>query len=309
MGEGVIGYNLLIGGSLDKTVTVKFFGVYSDDAATKNFKEQIEHFLAITPVSARERNIGSGILVRLETAEISDDFIEGDFCRIQKENIPPEVGDDGLAPLVLPNGRGLGHLSAFLYHRKTQVLLLQDNRNGASRESIVQYLSEKKPENLLTLNPIMSDDAFERLFDGNPKKFTFGFAQLDNVDVVERDYRTPYDNAVAIAQAFSGPKIEVTVSMGRRDSVLDRLNIANFVRRLTARGKLKKALVDQGMGAPPINLLTEQLQNKLIIDLPTDSVKNNYLIRISFVRDTFEQNMEFITNAFGKSRSVSEKDG
>ena len=89
---------------------------------------------------------------------------------------------------------------------------------------------------------------------------------------------------------------------------MNRLNIANFVRRHVAKGLLKKAVVEEGTGLPPINLLMEQLQNKCIIDLSADDIERNYLARLSFIRDTFEQNMEYLENAFGRSQTVSEKD-
>jgi hypothetical protein len=93
-------------------------------------------------LTAREHNVadqlaltaGASVLLRVEHCEAESDFVTGQFCRKQMTNIPPQAGPDGLSPITLPDGQGIGHLAAFRYHRPTRVLLLQNNIQCASCE-------------------------------------------------------------------------------------------------------------------------------------------------------------------------------
>lgn len=284
---------------MDRTVTAKFYRVVAEGHGQQTFEQLLEPISNIQPVSDRERDTGADVVVRLERFQRDRQFIKGDFCRIQNTNIPPEVENNGLAPLVLAGGRGLGHLSAFVYHPPTQVLLWQENRNGTSKDRLVAYLSNGDAQRLFGLNPLISADALQRLMNSEPKKFIFKFAEMENLEVAENPHRSPMENAAAIAQAFRGPQVEITVGVGHANTQLDKRSIFRFLQQMLTRRELKKAQVIENSETPPIDFLTEHMQNKTILDLPTDDVERNYLTRQSFLTSTFEAKLDEIIAAYG----------
>src|SRR5687767_8480773 len=116
----------MLGGKMDSRVHARFYRATKPSAGVADVDAILIAEAANGKVGDRERDLGDGVIVRLERCEQRGDFIEGEFCRIQTENIPPGVGPEGLEPIDL-GGKGIGHVAAFLYHKPTRVLLLQRN--------------------------------------------------------------------------------------------------------------------------------------------------------------------------------------
>jgi hypothetical protein len=125
---------------MDANVSARFFRLSAAPPNTQDFPDML--LAEVTkPLADREYDVtGTGVTVRVEHCVIDGDFLVGEFCRKQMTNIPPQAGPDGLTPIPLPNGKGLGHLAAFRYHLPTRVILLQHNMLCVTTYRVALYL-------------------------------------------------------------------------------------------------------------------------------------------------------------------------
>lgn len=147
---------------MDATVSARFFRVSDKPATVPDFDNLLLGQMG-KPVAAREQDLtGTGVWLRVEHCEQEGPYVSGQFCRKQMENIPPQAGPDGLTPILLEEGQGLGHLCAFRYHRPTRILLLQQNVQSASSLRIAMYLACLESTALYAFIPVLREDALER---------------------------------------------------------------------------------------------------------------------------------------------------
>jgi hypothetical protein len=225
---------------MDATVRARFFRVSEkpDEAA-----DLPDLLLAETKksLSDRERNVSGttqednepGVMLRLEECETEGEFVTGQFCRKQTINIPPQAGPDGLAPITLADGQGIGHLSAFRYHRPTRVILLQNNIQCASPRRIQLYAASINPAALYGFSPIMRQDALERFKHRQVRSFTVGFASPENLEALDDKGIASARGARMLAEAFHGLNLTITVSVGKkRKSFLDFDAVSNEIKAL-----------------------------------------------------------------------------
>jgi len=294
---------------MDRKVVCKYYRVTDREGGGFDFPEQILDFWERYPRALdREYNTAteqsSGHLVRLEHLEPSDNYLAGNFCRIQTENIPPGVTDDGLEPVSLEDSKGLGHQNAFLYHKPTRVLLWQQNRLGVSFSDLAVYLNrDVELISLFGFEPIASEEAWEKFNSTNPKKLIAKFAG--------EKYRQPEDDEVVpaivaarnIAEKYKGLEAEISISVGRkRSKFLDMHQVAQSVRRLLLRDDLAKLEVhtDGDLEEKIIDFLQEHMQNISELDLPSDDPGENYRRRRDFLRVSFDQRIGLLTARFGR---------
>lgn len=292
---------------MDRIVKCKYYRVSDREGGGLDFPEQLVDFWNRYPLAldreyrtATEQSQGS--LIRLEYLDPGEQFIAGNFCRIQSENIPPEVTNEGLQPVELANGRGLGHQNAFLYHRQTRVLLWQQNRLGVSFADLAVYLNRDVDlVSLFAFEPIASEEAWDKFRETNPKKLVVKFAG--------QRYQQPPDDQVVpavvgardIAEHYNGLEAEISVSVGRsRTHFLDIHRISQTIRRMLLRDDLSKLQVHTD-GDPEekiIDFVEEHMQNIRELDLPSDNPLENYRRRRLFLQEAFNQRIEDLTARF-----------
>ena len=125
---------------MDAKISARFFELTAAPANIPDFPDLLLRE-AKKPLAQREYDItGDGVTVRIERCISDGEFVIGEFCRKQITNIPPQAGPEGLTPMSLPDGEGLGHLGAFQYHRPTRIILLQNNQQCVTTHRIGLYL-------------------------------------------------------------------------------------------------------------------------------------------------------------------------
>jgi hypothetical protein len=101
---------------VDNNISARFFRIDPEDLAGGNFEAILVDIFS-HPLIDREKDIGAeageSIKARLERLTIDGDFVFGEFIRRQTDNKPPEANSEGLRPLVLAEGGGLGHSCVF----------------------------------------------------------------------------------------------------------------------------------------------------------------------------------------------------
>lgn len=289
---------------MDREVRAKYFRVTDREEGGLSFDAQINDLIVRHPRPRdREYTTPSGHLVRVEAVDDDGDWLSGNFCRIQTENIPPEVTDDGLQAVQLANGRGLGHQNAFLFHRPTRVILWQQNRLGVGFPDLLPYLNwETRAATFFLFEPVGVDEAWSHFQNNNIKKAIVKFAGQRPADPPPGDFVPAIVQARDIAEQYAGLEIEVTISVGRsRSHFLRKDLIGGMIRRLGLRSDVEKLQVvtDGHLNEKVLDFIEEHMENIGSLDLPSDAPERNYAIRRDFLRESFESRLPDLVRRYG----------
>lgn len=287
---------------MDSRVHARFYRVSQPEAGVDDFPAVLEAEAKTGKAGDRERDLGEGVKGRLEECAWNGEFLEGQLCRIQSENIPPGVGPDGLEPLKL-GGKGIGHVAAFSYHRPTRVLLLQRNVNSITSGRLSLLLAATKADRIFAFAPVLADDAMARFMAKEPRGFAVTFAGPDNLDALDVADIPAAKGARLIAEAYEGIRVKIEVSVGKsRKKHLEKNQILEDLGHLVDLDGVKMLKVKAADAGEDdlINFLKEQLQAQDTLKLPEDDPAGNYEVRKKFLRKVFSDNMAGINAQFGK---------
>jgi hypothetical protein len=289
---------------MDATVSARYFRVSPRIQRIPDLPDLLLAEMAKVIVE-RERDItGTGVLLRVEQCETEGQFVCGEFCRKQVTNIPPQAGPNGLAPIALPAGQGLGHLAAFRYHRPTRVILLQNNIQCTTPHRVSLYLMMINSAAMYTFTPVLREDALERFKNRKVRSFTVGFASPENLEALDEKGLASAKGARLLAEAFKGLDLTITVGVGKkRRRFLDFERVSEEVKALLGSdakiNQLEVSANEDEMGRN-IDFLEEHLKCKGKLDLPEGNHAQNYQVRKAFLKSEFAANLEYLTKHFGE---------
>ncbi|MPZ36367.1 MAG: hypothetical protein GEV13_36380 [Rhodospirillales bacterium] len=290
---------------MDAKVAARFFRVSErPDATVPEFSDLLLSQMPVT-LTARERVLTDGVVLRLEDCKPSGDVIEGEFCRIQTANLPPSAGPQGLAPVELKDGHGLGHMAAFRYHLPTRVLLLQTNSLNASISRISEYVAALNASGVYFMRPVLTQDAWDRFTQKPIRSMQVAFASPANLEGIDKIDLPALAGAKMLAEAYDGVTVEITVSVGKkRKSQLDAEAVKTTLMSILGLGKgLRKARVQTG-GDPEdhergINFLKEHMRIRKELTLPEKDHAGNYEIRRAFLREGMDDKLAHLNELYG----------
>jgi hypothetical protein len=242
--------------------------------------------------------------LRLERCQAIRGIIFGEFCRKQTRNIPPFAHDDGMDPMAMPAGHGLGHPAAFLYHRRTRVFVLQSNRLCATPGRIAAYVSNMSPGAFFHIAPIIHPDALEMVRGKQLRSVQVRFASIDNLEALERDNIAAARAAREAAEAYGADSIEITLRAGLdRASRLNGNANAGLLARLLRSDSVEtlkvKAVADGRV--EPIDLIDEKMQFSTTLDLPEADTDGNFRSRVAWIEQEFRARLPDLEAMYGNS--------
>jgi hypothetical protein len=286
--------------AMDSRVAVRFFRVSEPPPGVPDFGDILQQISEIPAPADREQNLGEGVNVRLESCAARGQTLEGDLCRIQTVNIPPQAGAEGLEPLVLGDGNGIGHMAAFAYHRPTRVLLLQSNNQSVTPNRLALYAASWDPAQIFHLSPVLTDDALERFQAGRARSFVVKFAGIDRLDALDDPDLPVARGAVMIGNAYEGLEVEIKVSVGRqRDRTLSLAALGRTIARLAGEPGVEKLQAKLEGDDRALDLLHEQLQAAQELQLPEGDPERHYAVRRQYLAQILRNNMPTLTRQFG----------
>lgn len=285
---------------MDAKISARFYRV-SDPASALDFDDLLLAEMNEPLAGNREKHLGQGVTVRLEDCSLQNGFLEGQFCRVQTVNVPPQADANGLTPIALGNG-GLGHLAAFSYHSASRLLLLQQNVQSATPNRVSLYVAGPNPAHIFNLNPVLSEDAWDRFSAGNTRSFTVRFAGIDNLAALDDQDVSAAQGAKMIAEAYDGVQVTIEVSVGRaRHRRLDPGKVFADLGRLVGLGATEKLTAKIEGDSQPLDLLHEHLRIDEELDLNANDPAANYEARRNFLRRGFVLKSEALHRfGFGK---------
>lgn len=199
---------------MDAQVKAKFYQVQSVNTSDPHLFESLQR-LWDHPERTTYQSIFGGMRVRLERFEsdpavVGAGFVDGEIVRQQTDNIPPIAAE--AAPLVASNSP-IGHRCAFRYHPELRILLLESRQNGVTPVRLDGLIKSRlTPHRGFYLYPVITENALERLRNGNARRVSFRVASPANMrDVEGADERRLTENLSQLANNFSGRSIEVSV--------------------------------------------------------------------------------------------------
>ncbi|MER9258369.1 DUF6731 family protein [Mesorhizobium sp. M0619] len=286
---------------MDRTVVARFYQVEPLEARDRTFFDCLQ---AIWRSADRDQwtEVATEIRIRLlryQDAADNADFVEGEFIRQQRDNIPPIAPDIG--PLE-DQDRPLGHRCAFRYHPRSNVLLLESRREAITPGRINLLVSQKiRRHKGFHISPCLTQTALERLRGGTPRAIEFRVARPADMAIVEGDPLDIEGNLGRLANAFGGPNVEVRVSWprGDQDGTLSRRGVQRMLRWSTNnRDHVEKLRIKILEEEQPIDVLSEQIKASRELDLPPIA-DANFEVRRSFLRQTFDAHFRTIERLYG----------
>lgn len=287
---------------MDSRVHARFFRVSKPSDGTMDFHDILLEDMKIPKCGDREREVGEDLKIRLERCVLRDDYIEGEFCRVQTVNIPPGTGPDGLEPIALGPGKGIGHVVAFCYHIPTRVLLIQRNISSVTVGRLALYLVATKAGRIFGFQPVLSKSAMARFMDRKPRGFAVTFAGPENLAALDDAGLAAARGAKLIAEAYHGVRVKIEVSVGRsRKKWLQKESILEDIGALMDADGVKslKVKAEKNGEDDLINFLKEQLQADDTLKLPEGKPDDNYQMRKLFLRTVFSDNLVALKDQFG----------
>jgi hypothetical protein len=228
-------------------------------------------------------------------------------------NIPVKGSLSGTVDSIgLEVNEGLGEQTAFLYHPRTSVLVLQSSKSGVSDSAFAKYFQDlSNLQNPIEIFPILQPDAYRRIQRmGVMRSFTVRVAGLDNMQLVGGE-----DDAVrqmaALSEIYRAPEVEINVSTGgARNESLARDNILRTVGRLLQwpnqnEQRIKKLIVsgadDDVEEVKPVDLLSDKMHAEPEVAQSGDQRTLPYLTRRDAVHRAWAERQVELSQMFGTS--------
>lgn len=293
-------------------VTTRFYRVTGLADQTPVLETVLQQLSEIAVLKDRFRNAGSEdgeeMQVRLERLAHDGDFWTGEFTRLQSEDVPATVTDDGLIPTDLQDGLGLGHCAAFVFHAPTRVLALQINMQSVRHLGISGYLHAYHAAAQYALAPIPVRDVWADYNGSNPRKFEITIASPENLDAVDDQDETVIESFQRFGEIYGGHVITVQVSVGQKQEVtLAKDVVGGFIRRVLGMkaggADIRKVKVtsDQKNAVgeyEEINFLREFIQEKANVQLPNDNAQENFQLRSQAVRAALDRHLPYFREIY-----------
>lgn len=290
---------------MDSKITIRFFRIEQIHQTVPAFEAALQHaFSASRTAKGRERDVG-GAIIRLERLEKSSSCWNGEMVRKQTENIPPAADDDGLTPLTLSDGSGLGHAIAFRYSPALQVLAIQFDNRAVSVNRMISYLRSIDPSQEYTAFPLIREDAWDRYGRGRPSKLIVEIASPTDLPSVEGEVGSVISSTKRLAEISQAPVITIEMKMGRSKGSLAK-EVVDGVINFFTKGDGKEqdirkleAQVRSDDGSEIVGFLQEGLKHSTTLDLPTDCTDVNYRARQNYVDECFSESFDYIRRVYG----------
>ncbi|MDP3514313.1 MAG: hypothetical protein Q8S20_16360 [Sulfuritalea sp.] len=195
----------------------------------------------------------------------------GVFARFRSDDLP-HVGKPGgkERELDIEPDDGLLEKNYFLYYRKHQLLVYQENGNGSVVGRLGEYFSNHF--NAATVfQPVLQPDATMRLLraDVQPMSLELSFARPTNAEWFPKDDFSR--ELLALMKSAKAPSIHLSLSGTGRGALRQPLSqkVKRSVVGLLGHGDVKVArlLVEDEEGRHPIDLISDRLMHRIEVEM------------------------------------------
>lgn len=191
---------------------------------------------------AREIEIEADYSVRLERLEKVDRFLIGEVCRVQRENIPPAASKDGMSPMRLADGEGIGHRSTFISDAEGSSVLWHQDQMACTPVKFATYLSHfGNPSYKTKPTPYAVSDVWTELKSAKEvRAFSIKVQPEENLSLFDDGQSPLMELARASVTAYHGHSIEISITAGAK-SKLDKENVTRTMLQVLGFKGTRKA--------------------------------------------------------------------
>jgi hypothetical protein len=191
--------------------------------------------LATMNLPEPERTVSiKGFPIRLLTLKSVENYrgnqvIEGEIIRIRMKGLSVVAGvDSGVEDLEIDQDKGLGTETAFLYHPKTETLVLHNVQNGVSISAFLAYFESINNSKIqafsgdISADPIINRETMASFKKINEfKSVRFKVAKVENEDFI-REISSSQKELISALTQYNAYFVETEVKVGiKRSNKLD----------------------------------------------------------------------------------------
>ena len=187
-----------------------------------------------------------------------------------------------------------------------RVLVMQKNLSGMTFSRFFRYIRRFDDSARYDAEPIANREMWERFRSKKAKRFSLTLSSVANPRVAEGTVGSIIEASRRMSDALEGPTIHISVSAGGREDGLNKRNLRQVIRSLTASddpGFEVTALSvsaedEEGDASETINFLDDVLKEHGTILLNGLSSDESFQRRIAFLRDCYTRNMDYIVDHY-----------
>jgi len=227
---------------------------------------------------------------RLESAgNWGGEYIEGQIVRLRMNSLPDKAGfGEPIQAIGFKDEEGVGESAAFLFQKKSKILLLERNRNALTTYTFAEFFRRVgEIKGHINLNPVLQHDAYEKVFNARiVRKLVVQLAGPDNIGAAVANMEPSVGEMLKARQSLRAPVAEFSYSIGRqRKEGLNREHVWGAVRDFLTLSKgqdthVEKLVVHGSLGPHEdfsVDLLESRLRGK-------DTVETTLERRIPYER-------------------------
>jgi hypothetical protein len=271
-----------------KTLTADFFKL--EITTGENFANIVTAIAAQGIKKETTVEVKDDFFTRLESSgKWGEEHIEGQIVRLRMNSLPDKAGfDEPIQAIGFKEEEGVGESAAFILHTKSNILLLERNRNALTTYTFAEFFRQVgKIKGHINLHPVLQHDVYEKVFNAKVvRKLVVQIAGPDNIGAAVAEMEPSVNEMLKARQSLKAPVAEFTYSIGRkRKEGLSLERVLGAVRDFLAlnRGQdtyVEKLVVNGSLGLHEdfsLDLLESRLQGK-------DTVETTVERRIPYER-------------------------
>ena len=283
---------------MDRQVTAWFYEVTELDGG-ESLETVLRRIHAIEVHAEKEREVGEGIGLRLEVLEEDGDLMVGDLTRIQSQNLPGQVTEDGTEPLPFDH---LGHYVAFCYDKRANAIAIQFNASARAGR-VLNYFSMFSERSQYSHLPIVSAASIEKFGRENVKSFSVAVSRIrdfSNAQVEKDDFETALEN---MANLHDAPAVSVKVSTRLNGDQMNTESVVARIRRLLRiredTNAVRSIKAETFEEEDAYNFIKQLIKERDILDLPNNDPNAGRLVRMNFLKQSYEKHKQHIRQSLG----------
>jgi hypothetical protein len=248
---------------------------------------------------------------RLESAgKWGEEFVEGQIVRLRMNSLPDKAGfDEPIQAIGFNEEEGVGESAAFMFDKKSNILLLERNRNAVTTFTFAQFFRQAaKLQGPINLHPVLRPEMLQKVLNAKVvRKLVVKLAGPDHVGAAVAEMEPSVNEMLKARQSLRAPVAEFTYSVGQRRK--EGLNLGNvlgavkdFLRLNGGEGGNVEKLIVSGSAGPHDDFAVDLLESRLE---GRDTVETTLERRIPYdrkrkaLRRIWEKNRDEIHKLYG----------
>ena len=268
--------------SMARLMSVRLWRVGKQHANGASLRQALEAVAAVPQPGDRQRQMGPGVVCRLERFQREVGVLSGEMTRVRHEDYPAEIHPEGARQLRVdvPIGDGV----AFRYREADHTLAFQYDDRILAAGRFLDYLESLHQGALFTIAPIADERELARFRAEPLKKVTIRLASPTEVVAGEDSMQAAAASFRSLGQEYDAPTVTLQLSVGQGGgflSVRAKQMVEGFLRSTDDNDvRAAKAVpgTEGGGRSKEVNLLDALFSHKEEIESPRN-LDENYATR------------------------------